>query len=124
AIARSLQIANSRILILDEPTSRLDVNESNRLFEVMRKLKGEGMGIVFVTHFLDQVYRVSDRATVLRTGNLVATDDLISLPRIELVAKMLGRSVTELDAIAQESSQVDKKLESKAVIQAKGLGLK
>lgn len=124
AIARSLQIANTRILILDEPTSSLDVNESNRLFEVMRKLKGEGMGIVFVTHFLDQVYRVSDRATVLRNGKLVGTYDLVSLPRVELIAKMLGRSVTELEAISQDKTKIEQKHDSTSVIQAKGLGRK
>lgn len=124
AIARSLQVANAKILILDEPTSSLDVNESNRLFDVMRKLKSEGIGIIFVTHFLDQVYRVSDRATVLRNGKLVGTYDLASLPRIELVGKMLGRSVTELEAIAQVKGQVEDKKEIKSVMQAKGLGLK
>lgn len=123
AIARSLQIAHTRILILDEPTSSLDVNESNRLFEVMRKLKGEGLGIVFVTHFLDQVYRVADRATVLRNGKLVGTYELASLPRIELVGKMLGRSVTELEAISQVKTQVEKQA-TKSVVQAQGLGRK
>lgn len=122
AIARSLEIANARILILDEPTSSLDANESNRLFDLMRKLKGEGIGIVFVTHFLDQVYRVSDRATVLRNGKLVGTYDLASLPRIELVGKMLGRSVTELEAIEQVKEQIAQTQERSTVIQAKGLG--
>src|SRR5512136_3047939 len=55
AIARSLEIASARILILDEPTSSLDVNETNLLFDVVRKLKGQGIGIIFITHFLDQV---------------------------------------------------------------------
>lgn len=123
AIARSLQIADAKILILDEPTSSLDVNESNRLFDVMRKLKGEGIGIIFVTHFLDQVYRVSDRATVLRNGKLVGTYDLVSLPRIELVAKMLGRSVTELDAMAQVKSKIEPRQDLNPVLQAQGLGL-
>ena len=73
AIARSLEIASAKILILDEPTSSLDVNETNLLFDVMRKLKGEGIGIIFITHFLDQVYRIADRITVLRNGKLVGT---------------------------------------------------
>lgn len=124
AIARSLEIENARILILDEPTSSLDANESNRLFDLMRKLKGQGIGIIFVTHFLDQVYRVSDRATVLRNGKLVGTYDLESLPRVELVGKMLGRSITELDALNQAKAQVAKAQTNKSVVQAQGLGLK
>lgn len=126
AIARSLAVAGTKILILDEPTSSLDVNESNLLFDVMRKLKGEGIGIVFITHFLDQVYRVADRITVLRNGRLVGTYDTSSLPRIELVGKMLGRSVTDLDAMAQVKAKVsgEHKQDAKPVIDAKGLGLK
>ena len=89
AIARSLEISSAKILILDEPTSSLDANETNLLFDVMRKLKAEGIGIIFITHFLDQVYRVADRITVLRNGKLVGTYDTASLPRVELIAKML-----------------------------------
>src|SRR5512143_1226536 len=84
AIARSLEIADAKILILDEPTSSLDVNETQLLFEVMRRLKDEGIGIIFVTHFLDQVYQVSDRITVLRNGKLVGSYNTASLSRIEL----------------------------------------
>ncbi len=73
AIARSLEFSAAKVLILDEPTSSLDVNETNQLFEVMRRLKSQGMGIVFITHFLDQVYQVADRITVLRNGRLVGT---------------------------------------------------
>lgn len=126
AIARSLAVAGTRLLILDEPTSSLDVNESNLLFDVMRKLKSEGIGIIFITHFLEQVYRVADRITVLRNGKLVGTFDTALLPRIELVAKMLGRSVTELDAMAQVKAKVssEQKKDAKPVIDAKGLGLK
>lgn len=126
AIARSLAIAGTKILILDEPTSSLDTTESNLLFDVMRKLKSEGIGIIFITHFLDQVYRVADRITVLRNGKLVGTFDTASLPRIELVAKMLGRSVTDLDAMSQVKVTLkgEQKSDAKPVIDAKGLGLK
>ena len=101
AIARSLEISSAKILILDEPTSSLDANETNLLFDVMRKLKAEGIGIVFITHFLDQVYRIADRITVLRNGKLVGTYDTASLPRVELVAKMLGRTLTDLAAVSK-----------------------
>jgi simple sugar transport system ATP-binding protein len=122
AIARSLEITSAKILILDEPTSSLDVNEANQLFEVMRKLKGEGIGIIFITHFLDQVYQVSDRITVLRNGKLVGTYDTASLPRIELIAKMLGRSITELDEVSKAKFTGEQKEGKKRLLEAKGLG--
>ena len=68
AIARALEVLSAKVLILDEPTSSLDNNEAKRLFDVMASLKSEGFGIIFITHFLDQVYQVSDRITVLRNG--------------------------------------------------------
>ena len=92
AICRALEILATKVLILDEPTSSLDINETHLLFDVMRKLKGEGIGIIFITHFLDQVYQIADRITVLRNGKLVGTFEAASLSRIELVANMLGRS--------------------------------
>lgn len=95
AIARALDIS-AQLLILDEPTSSLDEHEVDELFNVMRSLKSEGLGIVFVTHFLDQVYQVSDRITVLRNGELVGEFPAANLPRIELVAKMLGRNIEEV----------------------------
>lgn len=123
AITRALEIASAKVLILDEPTSSLDSHETNLLFDVMRKLKGEGIGIIFITHFLDQVYRVADRITVLRNGKLVGTYDVASLPRIELVAKMLGRSLTELDEVSKAKSKGEQKTKER-LLEAKGLGLK
>jgi len=90
AIARALDV-QARLLVLDEPTSSLDAGEVARLFEVMRRLRSDGLGIVFVTHFLDQVYEVTDRITVLRNGKLVGEFETAALPKLQLVAKMLGR---------------------------------
>jgi simple sugar transport system ATP-binding protein len=70
AIARSLKVS-AKVLILDEPTSSLDQNEVNQLFNVIRKLKQEGLAIVFVSHFLDQIYEITDRLTVLRNGTWI-----------------------------------------------------
>lgn len=123
AIARSLEITSAKILILDEPTSSLDVNETNQLFEVMRKLKGEGIGIIFITHFLDQVYQISDRITVLRNGRLVGTYNTASLPRVELIAKMLGRSITDLDEVSKAKFTGEQKEDKQRLLEAKGLGL-
>ena len=122
AIARALEIASARILILDEPTSSLDVHEANRLFDLMQKLKGEGIGIIFITHFLDQVYQVSDRITVLRNGKLVGTYAAASLPRVELIAKMLGRSLTDLDKVSKAKTTIEQKAEKERLLVARGLG--
>jgi monosaccharide-transporting ATPase len=124
AIARALAVASAKVLILDEPTSSLDLNESRRLFEVMRRLKGEGLGIIFITHFLDQVYQISDRITVLRNGRLVGTFDTAALPRVELVAKMLGRAVTDLDAMARARAGAEPAGDGPRVAEARGLGLR
>ena len=121
AIARALEIASAKILILDEPTSSLDIQETQQLFKVMRKLKDEGVGIVFITHFIGQVYEISDRITVLRNGKLVGTFDTASLPRIELIAKMIGRSLAEFDEMTKIKLESSKHIESEAVLQARGL---
>lgn len=92
AIARALGVS-ARVLILDEPTSSLDEDEVQALFEVMRRLRERGMAILFVTHFLDQVYAVSDRITVLRNGTLVGEYVPDELPAAALVTAMVGREV-------------------------------
>jgi monosaccharide-transporting ATPase len=94
AIARALDL-RARLLVLDEPTASLDEKEVAELFTVMRRLRADGLGIVFVTHFLDQVYAISDRITVLRNGQLVGEFATAELPRLALVGKMLGREVND-----------------------------
>ena len=92
AIARAVDV-QAKILILDEPTSSLDDNEVSLLFNVMNELKAEGLGIIFITHFLDQVYAVSDRMTILRNGHLVGTYGVEELSRVELVTLMVGKDI-------------------------------
>jgi len=94
AIARALDL-QAKLLILDEPTASLDEKEVEELFKIMRQLRGQGMGIVFVTHFLDQVYKITDRITVLRNGELVGEYATAELGRLQLVSKMLGREVKD-----------------------------
>ncbi|RXH22373.1 MULTISPECIES: sugar ABC transporter ATP-binding protein [Bradyrhizobium] len=94
AIARAVDLS-ARVLILDEPTASLDRHEVEILFGIMRQLAGRGIGIVFVSHFLDQVYEISDRITVLRNGRLVGERETASLPRLELIRMMLGRELAE-----------------------------
>ncbi len=92
AIARALDI-DARVLVLDEPTSSLDAGEVERLFRVMRRLRDEGIAILFVSHFLDQVYAIADRMTILRDGRLVGEYRTSELSQVELVAKMVGRDI-------------------------------
>jgi simple sugar transport system ATP-binding protein len=98
AIARAVDM-KCKVLILDEPTSSLDESEVARLFSLMRNLKARGVGIIFVSHFLDQVYEISDRITVLRNGELVGEFLINDLPRVELIAKMMGKELDELSTI-------------------------
>jgi monosaccharide-transporting ATPase len=123
AIARALDIASARVLILDEPTSSLTQRETAQLFEVMHKLRSEGIAVVFITHFLDQVYEVSDRVTILRNGVVVGTYEPASLPRIELVSLMLGRSLIALEDMAAHKMETAEHISAEAFLQAKGLGL-
>ncbi|WP_213308599.1 sugar ABC transporter ATP-binding protein [Paraburkholderia sacchari] len=89
AIARAVSV-DARILILDEPTSSLDEGEVARLFDVLRKLKASGIAILFVTHFLEQTYAISDRITVMRNGEREGEYLAAELPVQTLVAKMVG----------------------------------
>ena len=101
AIARAVDM-ECKVLILDEPTSSLDEQEVEKLFGLMRDLKATGVGIIFVTHFLDQVYEVCDKITVLRDGQLVGEYEIADLPRVKLVAKMLGKEMDDLSDIKGE----------------------
>ena len=105
AIARAVDI-QAKILILDEPTSSLSTAEVEKLFQIMRMLKDRGMGIVFVTHFLDQVYAISDRITVLRNGEYVGTYDTCALPKVELIGKMIGREYDALEMTPPSSAEL------------------
>ncbi len=104
AIARAVDVSCDT-LILDEPTSSLDENEVEKLFAVMNKLKAQGKGIIFITHFLEQVYKVCDKITVLRNGKLVGEYSVENLPRVQLVAKMMGKEFDDLAAIKNTDYQ-------------------
>ena len=123
AIARALVISSAKVLVLDEPTSSLTEHETEQLFRVMRKLKGEGIAIAFITHFLDQVYQISDRVTVLRNGALVGTYETAALPRLTLITLMLGRSLTVLDDIVRHRVESGQHVGTDALLAAEGVGL-
>ncbi|GFZ29895.1 sugar ABC transporter ATP-binding protein [Clostridium zeae] len=121
AIARAVDISRG-ILILDEPTSSLDNSEVERLFSIMRKLKNEGMSIIFVTHFLDQVYGISDRITVLRNGHMVGSYDADKLSRLELVSKMIGKNIDEVKALNSSNRKEEKKFADGNLISTSAFG--
>ena len=123
AIARALVISSAKVLILDEPPSSLTVHEVDQLFRVMRKLRSEGIAIAFITHFLDQVYEVTDRVTVLRNGALVGTYKTSTLQRLELIRLMLGRSIAELDEMTAHKMESSQRISEETLLEAAELGL-
>ena len=118
AIARAVDM-DCKVLILDEPTSSLDDKEVEMLFSLMRDLKSRGVGIIFVTHFLEQVYEVSDRITVLRNGELVGEYEVEKLPQVELVAKMMGKELEGLSELTRDDAGEED--QSTPVYEAEGL---
>ncbi len=118
AIARAVDM-DCQVLILDEPTSSLDDKEVAMLFSLMRDLKARGVGIIFVTHFLEQVYEVSDRITVLRNGELVGEYEAANLPQVELVARMMGKELEGLSELKRDDAPAEDS--SAPVLEAHGL---
>ncbi|MBD8915602.1 MAG: sugar ABC transporter ATP-binding protein [Pseudobutyrivibrio sp.] len=120
AIARAVDM-DCKVLILDEPTSSLDEQEVEKLFTLMRDLRSRGVGIIFVTHFLDQVYEVCDKITVLRDGKLVGQYEIKDLPRVKLVAKMLGKELDDMSDIRGEQEPYSGKDADEIIFEAEGL---
>ncbi len=120
AIARAVDM-DCKVLILDEPTSSLDEQEVEKLFGLMRDLKARGVGIIFVTHFLDQVYEVCDKITVLRDGQLVGEYEIKDLPRVKLVSKMLGKELDDMSDIKGEQKTYENKDNALPVFEAEQL---
>ncbi|MEF2070411.1 galactofuranose ABC transporter, ATP-binding protein YtfR [Consotaella aegiceratis] len=103
AIARAVDISG-KVLILDEPTASLDAAEVEMLFDVVRQLRAQGLGIIFISHFLDQVYQIADAVTVLRNGRLIASRSVDGLDRLDLVSMMLGHRLEEAEDSAQAAT--------------------
>ncbi|MFI5840760.1 sugar ABC transporter ATP-binding protein [Catenuloplanes sp. NPDC051500] len=101
AIVRAVDIS-AKVVILDEPTSSLDAGEVQQLFRVMRQLKEDGVALLFVSHFLEQIYEISDRMTILRNGRLVGEWRTSELSRIELVSRMIGTELSVLEALEEQ----------------------
>ena len=118
AIARALE-DDTRVLVLDEPTASLDANETALLFKIVRDLKARGIAIVFITHFIDQVYEIADRISVLRNGRLVGTAPVAELPPLKMISMMLGR---ELEQVEERAARAASTVEGEPILVAKGLG--
>jgi len=118
AIARALE-DDARVLVLDEPTASLDANETQRLFALLRDLKARGMAIVFISHFIDQVYQIADQITVLRNGARVGVGSTAEIPPLRLVSLMLGH---ELQKMSQPPMGLEAPPTSEPILVARGIG--
>jgi monosaccharide-transporting ATPase len=121
AIARAVAV-DARVLILDEPTSSLDQDEVAELFRIMRHLRDDGVAILFVSHFLEQVYEIADRMTVLRNGRLVGEYRTDELSRLQLVSAMIGRELGALQEVERLADEAADEVRRTPVLEATGLG--
>jgi galactofuranose transport system ATP-binding protein len=119
AIARAVSL-EARVVIMDEPTSSLEAREVETLFRVVRQLRDENIGVVYVSHHLDELYDICEKVTVLRDGRLVRTGDLAELSKLQLIATMLGRELAEVESRATGFG-VQRDVEQEAVLEARGL---
>ncbi|MFI6262466.1 sugar ABC transporter ATP-binding protein [Micromonospora sp. NPDC051006] len=121
AISRAM-VTDSKVLVLDEPTSSLDANEVDGLFRVMRRLRDQGVAILFVSHFLDQVYAISDRLTVLRNGRYEGEYVTRELGRAALISKMIGKDLDALKSLGSNRETEDRDRTVVPLVKATGIG--
>ncbi len=93
-IAKALSL-NARILIMDEPTSSLSEQETKRLFDIVRRLKARGVGVVYISHKMEEIYEIADRITVLRDGQHIGTSHARELPAERMIQWMVGRKIDQ-----------------------------
>lgn len=113
------QGSGTKVLVLDEPTSSLDRDEVQELFRLMRRLKDEGVAILFVSHFLDQIYEICDRMTVLRNGTLVGEHMVSDLDQVGLIQLMIGKALDQLEELHDQQLHSDV---GETLLKADGLG--
>src|SRR3989338_2806893 len=99
-IAKALAV-KAKIIAMDEPTATLSLQETERLFSIVRRLKKEGKGIVFISHRMEEIFQISDRVTVLRDGRLVATKRLDEISRDQLVEMILGKTLKKYHSVRE-----------------------
>jgi len=124
AIGRAIDV-QAEVLVLDEPTSSLDVKEVAELMAVIRQVRDSGVAVLFVSHFLDQTYQISNRITVLRNGELVGEYLAADLPRLQLISKMIGKDLAALEALEEGTKrEAVERVEGGAYLSAQKLGRK
>ena len=123
AISRAM-VVNAKVLVLDEPTSSLDANEVAGLFNVIRRLRDQGVAILFVSHFLDQVFAISDRITVLRNGRFEGEYFRRQLDRATLISAMIGKDLDALKALGSNRHSGERDRTVVPLLRATGLGRK
>ncbi|MBA8816773.1 simple sugar transport system ATP-binding protein [Microbacterium halimionae] len=121
SIARAM-VGRPRIVVLDEPTSSLDAQEVSLLFSVIERLRARGVAILFISHFLEQVYAISDRMTVLRDGRREGEYLTRSIDRADLISKMIGSDITSLQALGSQRQEHRHEPTGKAVLRIEDLG--
>lgn len=117
AIARAI-FSNAKLVVMDEPTSSLDEKETAILFQQMRRLKANGLAIIFISHRLDEIFEICDTVTILKDGCLVGEQPVEQLTKLELVSKMIGRDATEI--LKQKNGRYDAR-EKKTILAASGI---
>ncbi|WP_020647377.1 sugar ABC transporter ATP-binding protein [Amycolatopsis balhimycina] len=123
AIARALDV-DARVLVLDEPTSSLDAGEVEQLLKVVRSLRDQGMAILFVSHFIDQVFAIADRMTVLRNGKLIGEYRTADITPVELVTKMIGKELQVLEDLEDSGPSRAEVAGAPVLLAAEGLARK
>jgi simple sugar transport system ATP-binding protein len=123
AIARALDV-DARVLVLDEPTSSLDTGEVEQLLKVVRSLRESGMAILFVSHFIDQVFAIADRMTVLRNGKLIGEYKTADITPVELVTRMIGKELQVLEDLEDSGPSRAEVAGAPVLLAAEGLGRK
>jgi monosaccharide-transporting ATPase len=123
AIARALDV-DARVLVLDEPTSSLDAGEVEQLLKVVRSLRESGMAILFVSHFIDQVFAIADRMTVLRNGKLIGEYRTADITPVDLVTKMIGKELEVLEDLEDSGPSRAEVAGAPVLLAAEDLGRK
>jgi monosaccharide-transporting ATPase len=120
AIARAVQL-DARVVIMDEPTSSLEAREVETLFRVIRRLRDDGIAIVYVSHRLDELYEICDRVTIMRDGETVHVDEMANVDRLQLIALMLGRDLTDVREHGATAFAAEHDVAGEPVVRAQGL---
>ncbi|GGJ35427.1 sugar ABC transporter ATP-binding protein [Deinococcus roseus] len=120
AIARAVS-QQARLVVMDEPTSSLDEQEVETLFAVINKLKSENVSVIFVSHYLDELFAICDQITVMRDGKIVHTGPIKKISKFELVSKMLGREVGDVQCSGRTGFHKQHAAATQPLLNARGL---